>query len=65
MRTEVERESLEVLEWRAVCKQVACFCGTSMAAERIARELLPRGRDAKECELLLEETAQALEAKLV
>ncbi|GFR51258.1 hypothetical protein Agub_g13562, partial [Astrephomene gubernaculifera] len=59
-----EEESLKVLEWPAVCKQVACFCGTSIAAELVASGQLPRGRSREESELLLQQTAEALAAKL-
>ncbi|KAG2444396.1 hypothetical protein HXX76_001149 [Chlamydomonas incerta] len=59
-----ERESLAILEWPAVCKQVACFCGTSVAADLVARGGLPRGRSRAESELLLQQTQEALEAGL-
>ncbi|EFJ40148.1 hypothetical protein VOLCADRAFT_121755 [Volvox carteri f. nagariensis] len=43
---------------------VACFCGTSVAAELAARGQLPRGRSREESELLLQQTAEALEANI-
>ncbi|GLC46171.1 hypothetical protein PLESTB_001197300 [Pleodorina starrii] len=59
-----EAESEQILEWPAVCKQVACFCGTSVAADLVARGNLPRGRSREESELLLQQTAEAAEANL-
>ncbi|GIM00122.1 hypothetical protein Vretimale_5037 [Volvox reticuliferus] len=59
-----EAESQQILEWPAICKQVACFCGTSIAAELVARGQLPRGRSLEESELLLQQTAEAMQANL-
>eukprot|EP00198_Chlamydomonas_reinhardtii_P000566 XP_001689901.1 predicted protein [Chlamydomonas reinhardtii] len=59
-----EHESLAILEWPAVCKQVACFCGTSVAADLVAGGGLPRGRSREDSELLLQQTQEALEAGL-
>jgi hypothetical protein len=60
----VEEESLQILEWPAVCRQVACFCRTSMAAERVAGGLLPLGATRAESEGLLQLTAEAVAADL-
>ncbi|KXZ48804.1 hypothetical protein GPECTOR_25g388 [Gonium pectorale] len=43
---------------------VACFCGTSVAADLLARGHLPLGRSRQESELLLQQTAEAMAAKL-
>eukprot|EP00798_Chlamydomonas_sp_ICE-L_P021553 gene21553-28546_t len=59
-----QAESLEVLEWPAVCKQVACFAQTVMAAQQLARGGLPIGGSLEESMLLLQETAEAKEANL-
>ncbi|KAG2493724.1 hypothetical protein HYH03_008237 [Edaphochlamys debaryana] len=47
-----------------LCRQVACFCGTSIAAERLAAAQLPLGRSRAESELFLQQTAEAQEAAL-
>jgi hypothetical protein len=52
-------DSLAVLEWPAVCRQVACFCGTPMGAELLAGGGLPLGGSAAESEALLQETEEA------
>ena len=44
--------------------QVACFCGTVMAAQRVAAGALPLGWDMAESELQLQQTEEALEAGL-
>lgn len=38
------QESLVVLEWPALCKQVAAFASTAMAAQRILKSGLPLGQ---------------------
>lgn len=45
-------------------RQVACFCGTSVAADLVAGGGLPRGRSREDSELLLQQTQEALEAGL-
>ncbi|KAI8474386.1 MAG: hypothetical protein J3K34DRAFT_139599, partial [Monoraphidium minutum] len=59
----VEEESLEILEWPAVCRQVACFCRTPMASERVLAGL-PLGASLAESEALLAATAEAMAADL-
>lgn len=59
-----EQESLDILEWPAVCKQVAAFCGTSVAAAAVAAGRLPIGQSQAESELLLQQTSEALAADL-
>jgi hypothetical protein len=59
-----EQESLDILEWPAVCKQVAAFCGTSVAAAAVAAGQLPIGKSQAESELLLQQTSEALAADL-
>lgn len=44
--------------------QVACFCGTSMAAESIVAVGLPLGRSLQESEMLLQQTEEARRAGL-
>lgn len=59
-----ERESLQLLEWPALCRQVACFAQTPMGAEVALRCALPMGRSQQESEQLLRETAEAQQAQL-
>lgn len=59
-----ERESLTLLEWPALCRQVACFAQTPMGAELAARGDLPVGRTQQESEQLLRQTAEAQQAQL-
>jgi DNA mismatch repair protein MutS2 len=59
-----EEEGLQLLEWPAVCAQVASFCGTSMAAELLQGGGLPLGASQADSEVLLQQTAEALEAGL-
>ena len=62
--TNAEQESLDILEWPAVCKQVAAFCGTSVAAAAVAAGQLPIGSSQAGSELLLQQTSEALAAEL-
>mmetsp|Transcript_12639 Transcript_12639/g.33478 ORF Transcript_12639/g.33478 Transcript_12639/m.33478 type:complete len:923 (+) Transcript_12639:28-2796(+) len=57
---DIELDSLRVLEWPDVCKQVASFCGTVMAAQKLALGQLPVGRSQAESELLLQQTSEAM-----
>lgn len=57
-------ESQQALEWPSVCRQVACFCGTPMAAEVLQAGQLPLGASQQESEQLLRQTAEAMEAQL-
>jgi hypothetical protein len=59
-----ERESLQLLEWPGLCRQVACFAQTPMGAEVALRCALPVGRSRQESEQLLRETAEAQQAQL-
>jgi DNA mismatch repair protein MutS2 len=59
-----ERESLELLEWPALCRQVARFARTPMGAEVAAAAQLPMGGSQAESERLLQETSEAQQAKL-
>ena len=36
-------ESLQLLDWPAVCAQVACFAATPMASDQILHSGLPMG----------------------
>ena len=40
---EIQQESLQLLDWPAVCSQVACFASTPMAADQILQRGLPMG----------------------
>lgn len=40
---EIQQESLRLLDWPAVCSQVACFASTPMAADQILQRGLPMG----------------------
>jgi DNA mismatch repair protein MutS2 len=35
---------MDLLDWPAVCRQVACFASTPMAAEQLLQGGLPMGR---------------------
>lgn len=59
-----EAESLELLEWPSLCRQVACFAQTPMGAELALRCALPVGRSRLESEQLLRQTAEAQQAQL-
>lgn len=60
-----EEESLELLEWPALCRQVACFTQTAIGAELALDCRLPLGRTQEESERLLQETHEAQQAALV
>ena len=40
---EIQEESLQLLDWPAVCSQVACFASTALAADQILQHGLPMG----------------------
>ncbi|KAG1678593.1 hypothetical protein FOA52_012600 [Chlamydomonas sp. UWO 241] len=61
---ECQAESLGVLQWPEVCRQVACFCSTVMGVQRVVSGRLPIGRSQAESEALLRATAEAAEAGL-
>lgn len=46
---DVDAESAELLEWPAVCAQVAAFTATPAAAERVLNGGLPLGRSLVRC----------------
>jgi hypothetical protein len=54
-----ELETLKLLEWRDVCKQVASFCCTPLAAQQAWNGSLLIGKTMGESELLLEQTREA------
>lgn len=56
---DVADESKGVLGWGDVCRQVACFCSTVMATERVASGHLPIGSSLQECISLLNQTEEA------
>lgn len=58
------RESLTLLEWPGLCRQVACFAQTPMGAEVAVAAALPIGRSQRESELLLQQTGEAQRAQL-
>lgn len=57
-------ESLKLLEWPELCRQVACFAQTPLGAEVAWRAALPMGASQQESERLLQETAEAQAAQL-
>jgi hypothetical protein len=59
-----ERESLQLLEWPALCRQVACFAQTPIAAEVALGGRLPLGASRGESESLLQQTREAAGAHL-
>lgn len=56
---QAEQESLELLGWPDLCKQVASFCQTPMGAQRAIQGRLPIGESLEESELLLRQTREA------
>lgn len=58
-----ENESLELLEWSLVCRQVACFCQTPMGAERAMKGRLPIGRSLEESKVLYQQAREAAQAQ--
>ena len=59
-----EQESLELLEWPALCQQIACFMQTTLGAEVALSCRLPIGQSQDESEQLLQETEEAQQASL-
>lgn len=43
VHTGIQQESLQLLDWPAVCRQIACFSSTPMAADRLLQSGLPMG----------------------
>ncbi|CAD7699368.1 unnamed protein product [Ostreobium quekettii] len=58
------RESLRLLEWPNLCRQVAAFAETSLGAELLLERGAPMGMTLDESEALLQETEEATEAGL-
>ncbi|XP_020890897.1 uncharacterized protein LOC9324369 isoform X2 [Arabidopsis lyrata subsp. lyrata] len=58
----VENQTLEVLEWRALCNQLAPFASTSMGLSATKNAEIPVGNSPEESRNLLDETAAALAA---
>ncbi|KAF8088729.1 hypothetical protein N665_0531s0002 [Sinapis alba] len=58
----VEKQTLEVLEWGALCNQLSPFASTSMGLSATRNADIPVGKSPEESRSLLEETAAALAA---
>ncbi|CAL9239205.1 unnamed protein product [Arabidopsis halleri] len=58
----VENQTLEVLEWRALCNQLAPFASTTMGLSATKNAEIPVGNSPEESRNLLDETAAALAA---
>lgn len=56
---QAEEESQRLLEWPALCKQVASFCTTPIAAQRAIRGQLPIGNTFHESQRLYNQTREA------
>ena len=59
-----ERESLQLLEWPELCRQVGCFAQTPLGAEVALRAKLRIGGSLGESERLLQQATEAREAQL-
>lgn len=59
-----ERESLELLAWPELCRQVASLCRTAMGAQRAISGRLPLGSTLEESEFLLRQTKEAAALQL-
>ena len=59
-----ERESLQLLEWPELCRQVGCFAQTPLGAEVALRAKLRIGGSQGESERLLQQATEAREAQL-
>ncbi|CAN7039601.1 hypothetical protein IGI04_005836 [Brassica rapa subsp. trilocularis] len=58
----IESQTLEVLEWRALCNQLSPFASTSMGLSATKTADIPVGNSPEESRSLLDETAAALAA---
>ncbi|XP_010414813.1 PREDICTED: uncharacterized protein LOC104700909 isoform X1 [Camelina sativa] len=58
----IESQTLEVLEWRALCNQLSPFASTTMGLSATKNAEIPVGNSPEESRNLLEETAAALAA---
>lgn len=59
--SKIEIESMDMLGWKDVCRQVASFARTPAAAQRAYTGKLVVGETLKESEILLEQTKEAME----
>lgn len=60
----VQQESLILLEWPQVCRQVAAFTQTVMGAEQLLSAGLPLGSSQAQSEEHLQHTADSIQAQL-
>ncbi|KAG2312521.1 hypothetical protein Bca52824_024078 [Brassica carinata] len=58
----IENQTLEVLEWRALCNQLSPFASTSMGLSATRNADIPVGKSPEDSRSLLDETAAALAA---
>ncbi|XP_023643893.1 uncharacterized protein LOC17895668 isoform X2 [Capsella rubella] len=58
----IETQTLDVLEWRALCNQLSPFASTSMGLSATKNAEIPVGNSPEESRNLLDETAAALAA---
>jgi len=58
----VENQTLEVLEWRALCNQLSPFASTTMGLSATKNAEIPVGNSPEESRNLLNETSAALAA---
>ncbi|XP_078442153.1 DNA mismatch repair protein MutS, type 2 isoform X2 [Wolffia australiana] len=58
---EMRKEAEDSLEWRLICSQVAAFASTSMSRDLCVATGLPIGRDERESQKLLDQTAAAVQ----
>ncbi|KFK40977.1 hypothetical protein AALP_AA2G069300 [Arabis alpina] len=58
----IQNQTLEVLEWRALCNQLSPFASTTMGLSATKNGDIPVGDSAEESRTLLDETAAALAA---
>ncbi|CAH2065555.1 unnamed protein product [Thlaspi arvense] len=58
----IENQTLQVLEWRALCDQLSPFASTSMGNSATKNADIPVGKSPEESRTLLDETVAALAA---
>ncbi|CAH8307358.1 unnamed protein product [Eruca vesicaria subsp. sativa] len=58
----IQNQTLEILEWRALCNQLSPFASTSMGLSATKNAVIPVGNSPEESRSLLDETAAALAA---
>ncbi|KAL5575430.1 hypothetical protein UlMin_017129 [Ulmus minor] len=61
----LQAETLKILEWGSVCKQLSAFTSTSMGFSAAEKARIPFGRSREESRKLLDQTAAAGEALTV